>query len=118
MDEDSGLVKTARIALVALGLAVLAVGVVILEGGPMDSLVQGWGWLLNAVVGGGISGLGLGLGAVGVTGEHRFLDRLRARGDGAERKLRPGEEGRRLDSGKIPAPSEEEGSQHNAAAEE
>jgi len=94
--------------MVALGFALLAVGVVILDGGPLDSLVQGWGWLLNAIVGGGVAGLGAGMGVAGVTGEQRFLDRLRAGKDRAEGKLNPGEEGRLLDTERNQPPSKEE----------
>jgi len=79
MDEDPGLVKVARWAAVGLGVIVLVLGVVILEGGLLGSSFPTWGWLLNAVVGGGTMGLGLGLGAAGLTGENRFLERLRAR---------------------------------------
>ena len=102
MDEDSRLVKVTRVATVTLGVAIMVLGVVILEGGLLSSMFSTWGWLFNAAVGGGTMGLGLGLGAAGVTGEWGFLERLRGRagqageiseGEGGKPLPRPGEDG-------------------------
>jgi hypothetical protein len=75
--EESSLIRWSRTASLVLGVGLFVLGVVVFDGEAFASLLPQWSWLLGAVVGGGAMGAGLGMGVGGLTGENRFLDRLR-----------------------------------------
>lgn len=82
--DESSLIRWSRTAALVLGVGLLVLGVVVFDGEAFASFLPQWSWLLGAVLGGGAMGAGLGMGAAGLTGENRFLDRLRTYQEGRE----------------------------------
>jgi hypothetical protein len=103
MRDDPWLVTAIRIAVVLAGLAVVILGGFLIEGDLLESLYPIWGWLIKAVIGGGVMGLGVGVTVYGINGEHPALERLRLR---ALRESNPPP----LDGGSPPL--EDEGGAH------
>ena len=77
MREDPLLVQILRVVAVLIGLSVLVLGGLLIERDLLEALYPVWGWLMEAALGGGMMGLGVGLTVFGVNGESAALQRLR-----------------------------------------
>jgi hypothetical protein len=101
------LVQTVRVLAVLIGLSVAVLGGLLIERDLIEALYPVWGWLMEAALGGGMMGLGVGLTVFGVNGENATLQRLRLRA--AREPNRRALESRSLGAGAEPGPASEEG---------
>lgn len=77
MREDPWLVQIIRVVAVLIGLSVAVLGGLLIDRDLLEALYPVWGWLMEAALGGGMMGLGVGLTVFGVNGENAALERLR-----------------------------------------
>ncbi len=107
MRDDPWLVQTVRVLAVLIGLSVAVLGGLLIDRDLLEALYPVWGWLMEAAVGGGMMGLGVGLTVFGVNGENAALERLRLR---AAREPSPQAlESRSHGEGRKPRPASEKG---------
>jgi hypothetical protein len=111
MRDDPWLVQTVRVLAVLIGLSVAVLGGLLIERDLLEALYPVWGWLMEAALGGGMMGLGVGLTVFGVNGENATLERLRLR---AAREPSPRAlESRSQDEGRRPRRASDEGEAQN-----
>ena len=77
MGNDPTLIRVVRVTAVLVGVVLLVFGVFLFEGGAIESLLPQWGWMVKALLGGAAMGAGAGVGVAGLTGDDRFLEKLR-----------------------------------------
>ena len=107
MRDDPWLVQTVRVLAVLIGLSVAVLGGLLIDQDLLEALYPVWGWLMEAALGGGMMGLGVGLTVFGVNGENATLERLRLRaGRGPTPRAL---ESRSHGEGRRPRPGLEEG---------